>query len=624
MSFSSNGGGLVNAKVILNSVRQSVCRLPLVHLLVIFCIAVFPMLLYGDGLLSPLSLDLQTSPSEYWVTSFYSWQSKQSLGTSFNAQGWLFPSATFFSLFSFIGIPGWLTARIWYVAILFTAGVSMYFYMTWILHRYASEAYGNKTTKPDENKRRIALCSLVAAIGYMANPYVVLHINNGHFLVPYALLPLQLLILDKGLHSGRLYYAALLGLLSIVVTTNLPILAINYIIISSYIAYYFWATAQSLSTRTVKFICVYFALSFSNLLWFVLPLAITILNADSTIAAAQAQESWQMYGMRSSVSETFRLMGIWPLYSSGVEFSDYYLNNLMGILTTSLIPILAIVGLAYLRGFHLTPLFLLILVLSIFMAVGGHVSNPFRNLYIFCYDHVPLFAMFRNGYKFVGMIAFIYVLLISIGLYYWISRKSFNEKKRSYAATVVILVFILASLPLFRGQIFAKNQLAVVPPYWSDVAKWLDSQHDHSRVMLLPDQYFDTYKWGGYAGFFSSAPYISNDVIANGSSNSGNEIIQKLYKPFSYKLNPSTNLPKDNISDDNFCNSIASMSIRYLLQRNDIDTSIYHVASPALMKMKLRKLSCVALVKSFGKVDIYEITRPSLPRLFISPLNELQ
>lgn len=600
----------------LDLILSGVYRHPAAHFLIILLVATFPMLLYGNNLLSPVSLDLQTEPFNFWNTVFYSWQSKQFLGGAINAQGWLFPSATFFSLFSFLDFPSSVTVRIWYVAILLTAGITMYYYATWIFQSYELRCCDVSTNTLVGNDRTIKLCSLVAAIGYMANPYVVLHCLNGHFLIPYAVLPLQLLILDKGLISGKLYYAVLLGLLSVMVTTNLPLVVLSYALICAYIGYFVVFVDRGLSLKVIRFVVVFFTVTALNLLWFILPTAINFINADASMAAAQAQETWQMYGQNSSLLETFRLLGVWAIYGYGYEFSDYYINNFIGIFATFLIPIIAITSLIYIGKSRLLIFILLIYTVSVFMAVGGHALNPFRDLYIYFYDHVPLFSMFRNGYKFVGAMAFAYVLIITMGLYKWMNNKSSN--KSTFAAIFVMLIFIASALPLFRGQLFANNQLAKVPMYWKDVANFLDDKHSLFRVMLLPDQYFETYKWGGYAGFISSAPYISQDVIANGGIKEGNELIQMLYKPF-INLEKSNTFSSDkSVSNSEFCELLVSMSVRYVLQRNDIDISIYHVASQSKMREKLGAINCISKVQSFNAVDIYEVTMPVLPRIYSS------
>jgi hypothetical protein len=326
-----------------------------------------------------------------------------------------------------------------------------------------------------------------------------------------------------------------------------------------------------------------------------------------------------MYGRHSSFSETFRLLGIWPIYTGDFEFSNFYVDNAIAIVATYLLPAIAVCTLIFVRRSPLFIFLLILLLFSTFMAVGGHASSPLKGIYVYLYDHLPLFPMFRNGYKFVGVIAFIYVVLISIGLFFLLNQRWMAKKKFSGVLPfAVVVLFFTSALPLFRGQLFSPSHRAEIPSYWHDAAKWLDNKQGHFRVFLLPDQYFATYKWGGYAGFFSAAPYLSHDVISNTSTKSGNEVIQMLYGPLSQRLNTSTRKFDGQVREEDFCKILGALSIEYIVQRNDIDHTIYNVSSPMMVRRFLERRKCVKFIRAFGKVDIYEVVGKSLPRFYIA------
>jgi len=291
------------------------------HVIIIAVLAIIPMLWYGDRLISNIGLDLQVTPRALLEDVFFGWQSRSSLGTSFIGSGWVFPSATFFTILSAAGLPGFVIVRCWYVLILFLAGICMYVYVLSLLtNHFPCEGLTNK----HEQVGYRAKCALVGAIGYMANPYVVMHFDNGHFLIPYAILPLQLLIVEKGLRSGNLYFAPLLALTAVLVTTNPPIVLINYVVIAMFILWYImWIDGQNMAKK-MMFVVASFSLVGLNLLWFFVPTLLLLLSNDPTLSGAMAAESWQMYGMHSSFSETLRLLGIWGLYASGNDYAEYF------------------------------------------------------------------------------------------------------------------------------------------------------------------------------------------------------------------------------------------------------------------------------------------------------------
>lgn len=593
------------------NLRKNVAR----HIIFIAALAVIPMLWYGSGPIADIGLDLQLTPRDFLENVFYGWQSKHSLGTTSNASGWVFPPSIFFNALPLTRLPDFLIVRIWYSLILFSAGVTMYLYINYLLknHCPCDPAVGNRELAINH---RLA-CAFVGAVGYMANPYVVLHFNNGHFLLPYATLPLQLLIVAKGLKSGRLYYAALLALSAILVSTNPPIVLINYIVITLFALWYIvWIDAQNIAKK-LRFVGISFFLIGLNLLWYFAPTLLMLSIQDTVLTGALAQESWTLYGSYSSFAETLRLLGIWWLYAGDVQFG-FYRNNILATVTTYLLPIMALLPLIFLKKKQLLYFPIILIIFGIFMATGGQASSPFKPIYVYFYANVPLFSMFRNGYKFVGIIAFAYVSLISIFLY-WLANRSVNaygERRVKYLRHMAIAIFLISALPLFRGSIFGEKNLVQMPSYWKDAAMWLNRQQGQFRIALFPDQYFDTYKWGT-SGFMASAPYVSQDMVFNSTEKSGNEIIQALYYPLAKRTNPETQIFRGDTLEDTFCKLLPLLNVRYVIQRNDIDTSIYKVSRPKETKRFLDAQECLQFRKRFGELDIYETRRRYLPRIYV-------
>lgn len=579
---------------------------------VILALATIPMLWYGTKLLST-NLELQISLSQSLRIFPYAWQSQQSLGTSLMAQGWLFPVGTFYALCSIVNIPGYIAVRLWYIGILFLAGATMYFYASSLLRKLSIDSYGNKRASPDE----LAAGSLIAAIAYIANPFVVASYDNGHFLNLYAILPLQLLFLEKGLATGKIYYAACMGLLSLFVTTNIPIVIINYLVLFIYIIFHCLIIERNFDRKKAVFLLTTLVITLLNLLWYFLPMLLVFLRNDSTLSSAIMQESWQMYGKHSSFSETFRLLGTWPIYGA-YKFGPYYVNNGLVIVITYLIPLLAISGIVISQRNRIITFFLILLAVSLFMAVGGHSSSPLKGVYVYFYDHIPLFPMFRNGYKFVGIIAFVYAILISMTLLFLLQHEWVRAKKLFIPICLSFAtIFIFSAQPLYSGRIFNNNSLVEeVPMYWRDAADWLDSKKDDFRVLLLPDQYFDTYRWGAWSSFYSSVPYLKHDTIFNSATKDGNEIIQMLYSPLSSSRETATHKFQGNIGNDDFCNILKVMGIQYIIQRDDIDWSVYKVSPPENVKLFLKNLSCVEFSRNFGEAYIYRVIPDVFPKFY--------
>ena len=105
----------------------------------------------SPGLISPdTKLDLTANPLRFLARAANLWNSDLPFGQAQNqAYGYLFPHGAFFLLGDLVGLPGWVTQRLWW-ALLLTAGF-------WGLLRVA-EALGIGTTPPASSRRWRSRC----------------------------------------------------------------------------------------------------------------------------------------------------------------------------------------------------------------------------------------------------------------------------------------------------------------------------------------------------------------------------------------------------------------------------------------------------------------------------------
>ncbi|MBI3692312.1 MAG: DUF3367 domain-containing protein, partial [Mycolicibacterium aromaticivorans] len=89
----------------------------------VFLVALVLCFAQSPGLISPdTKLDLTANPLRFLTRAANLWNSDLPFGQAQNqAYGYLFPHGAFFLLGDTLGLPGWVTQRLWW-ALLLTAG----------------------------------------------------------------------------------------------------------------------------------------------------------------------------------------------------------------------------------------------------------------------------------------------------------------------------------------------------------------------------------------------------------------------------------------------------------------------------------------------------------------------
>lgn len=161
----------------------------------------------SPGQISPdTKLDLTANPLRFLARAFNLWNSDLPFGQAQNqAYGYLFPHGTFFLLGDVLGVPGWVTQRLWW-ALLLTVGF-------WGVLRVA-EALGIGSTPS----------RLIGAAAFALSPRVLTTLGAissetlPMMLAPWVLLPVILAL--RGQHSVRLMAARSAGAVALMGAVN--------------------------------------------------------------------------------------------------------------------------------------------------------------------------------------------------------------------------------------------------------------------------------------------------------------------------------------------------------------------------------------------------------------------
>jgi len=346
--------------------------------------------------------------------------------------------------------------------------------------------------------------------------------------------------------------------------------------------------------------------------WWFLPALSYMVTARDIISYNILAETPLMYNAYSSYPEVFRLLSHWAFHS-GYEkmyynYSSAYLYNPYIILISFVIPIIAILGLLFRpvgrsEKTYISLFASFLLILAIPMAVGAYPPQSpegTATIYQWLYDHIFWFKIFRNGYKFAMILAFVYAVLLGFLLDDMARgfRRHINIGSHNKMSMVFVCLILLNSYPFFTGSLFEKEFIIdEVPVYWTKLAEWVNAQPDDFKVLLLPDQYFPVYVWGhpmsDVAASFINRPQI---FLMPGLpiGRYGYELINSIYR----EMNTNSSVSLGSV--------LWLMGVKYIIQRNDVDWEYYGSLSPRQVKDCLGRQKDIRLVKSFGPLDIYE------------------
>ncbi len=574
-------------------------------------LSVIPFLAYNNVIIPETDLAYNISPSHAFFNRLFLWDNSVNLGI------FLFNTVDFYNFFNIclhqLNIPPQLTKQIWLSFLLFVTGLSMYYFIGVFF----------------EKKNR--LLKLVSSTAYMYSLYMVRMIYlTSTFLLSYMMLPLLMGLYIKGLRSKKRYtfYAVLIGLSSVILSNiNFTLIAINIIAIFLFLLVYIFVQKRENLLRILKFNILILIFTLLISFWWIVAYTYGVVTNWEITARALNLETPKMYNIMSSYLESFRLLGEWSFYGGYKNilyfpFSPFYIKNNLGILSSFLLTIISICGLLFLAKKKEKKILYLLLLLVVFLplAVGAYpIKNPTLTgkIYLWFYKNIPLFSIFRNGYKSVAIIAFVYAVLIGYftwSICFFLKRKLGSVKKILYkvlSGIFVLLIFgliLLNSFPLWTGKLFDKNRiLKSIPPYWYKTAEGLNANSLNFRIFYLPDQYFPVYYWGRPITDVGVA-LIDKSHIQTYTSSIQRGPIGLLYDSVSKESNL-----------DSFVKMLSLVNTEYVIQRNDINWEYYNVESPDKIKRILNSMDGIHYKKSFGEVDLYQIDKDYFLPYIYSP-----
>jgi len=580
----------------------------LVDLLIILALSMIVLNWFsGDAIIAKGDLSIPLRPDASFYQSLFMWNDHLSAGQSGPFVINLFPFHAFFIFFDWLGLTLAAIEKVWFVFIFFMIGLGMYY----LVMSVVSEHYHR-------------LAALFAAAFYMFNMYLVLLSPPTHSLIlAYMMSPLILGFFIRGLREkeGSGKYVALIGVSSTLFISgifNIPpflIIALCYLI-------YHLITNRKLAGHSLRFTgCAIGVTILINLWWLYAFLPYFLHPGEQVATGAFIERPGGLRSENASFLELLRLSGHWAFYSSALgskyyAFAEAYHSSPLLILATYVPPLLALLALLFQKTTRGVAWFFgFLAALGLFLAAGSH--PPTGGVFMFLYDRVPGFWIFREPFKFIGITVLAYAVLIGIAVA-TISSKLKEIKPRiqpmkqgnHWLVTIPIILIIGACLmgsawPMLTGAVIEPDRGALpservmIPEYWYQASDWLNRQEGEFRVFLLPQGFnYALYDWG-YHGSDIAAELITKPLLGPAYGYYEQRKADDILDEVVLAIDKGENLEPD---------ILEKLNIRYVMQRNDINWELMKITSAERVIESLELQPNLKLVRSFGPLLVYENT----------------
>ncbi|KUI19808.1 hypothetical protein AU193_07905 [Mycobacterium sp. GA-1285] len=537
----------------------------------------------SPGQISPdTKLDLTANPLRFLARAFNLWNSELPFGQAQNqAYGYLFPHGTFFLLGDVVGLPGWVTQRLWW-ALLLVVGF-------WGVLRVAEAlGIGSPTSR------------VIAAVAYALSPRVLTTLGAissetvPMMLAPWVLLPVILVLQGDArvrvLAMRSAVAIALMGAVNAVATLTGCLCAV------------IWLACHRPTKLWWRF-AAWWALGITlAVLWWAV--ALVLLGRVSPpfldfIESSGVTTRWM------SLTEMMRGTDAWtPFVAPNATAGASLVTGSVAVLATTLVAAAGLAGLALKTMPARGRLIAILLIGVTLLAVGysGGLGSPVAQQVQAFLDAsgTPL----RNLHKLEPMLR----LPLALGLAHllgriplpgsapraqWTTALAHPERDKRVAVGIVVLVALAAGTSLaWTGRLTPPGAFDAIPQYWHDTADWLDEHNTGGRVLVAPGAPFATQVWGNshdeplqvlgesFWGVRDSIPLTPPQTIRALDS------VQRLF---------AAGRPSAGLAD-----ALARQGISYVVVRNDLDPESSRSARPLLVHRAIDGSPGLGKVAEFG------------------------
>ncbi|MBI5358414.1 hypothetical protein HZB69_02180 [Candidatus Amesbacteria bacterium] len=469
---------------------------------------------------------------------------------------------------------------------------------------------------------------LIAGGFYLLNPYSMSQIwSRGIYaqFFAFALIPVFLYCFIRGLKSNRLSYIGIGIILSFilssafVVITNVVVLWIPIIL---YLGYFLIIHRRE---RNIQIYSIIYTLLlmilwiFTNF-WWLWPTYSTASSAYYHFLTG----SNNLDSLRGMSQMYFKPIWVIRLFQGFIFFLSNAYNNtyshLIFRILSWLIPITAVCSLYYLKKIREIWYFLLLWIVGFSFSIG--TNPPTGAIFTWFFANFSFLQAFRNPYEKAGLLLMLaYTPLFGLGL------STIFKYSKIIGTLILIVVCGILVWPMWTGRVI--NAWVKVPAYYKEADNWISSQEGDFKIIQMPLVAGDgvRYDWQHtYQGiepseFLFTTSSIGRNVAFNKVYY--NILLQRfgIFSPGSFGSDPDTS--KSKFKSIELWEELDKLGVRYIVFHRDYDQVT--IQSKSLNTIEnLAKEKNIKFLKSFGKLDIYEVITPNPISRLYSPNTKLE
>lgn len=433
---------------------------------------------------------------------------------------------------------------------------------------------------------------------YVLNTYILMLVGGGQVQgigMSYSLLPFSLLLFFGQINNTiykKLRYSIVLGLMiSMQMLFDTRVGYLTIIIVGTY-----WIF-QVLINRNVRYTINSLVFSFlmpgllSLLLhsFWILPTIVSHQNPIDQLGTAYYISGAVKYFSFAKFEDAITLLH--PNWPENIFGKVYFMRPeflVLPVLTYS--SLFFVKKLKEARERFYILFFSLVGIIGAFLAKG--LNEPFGNVYLWLFNNVPGFVMFRDPTKWYIFITISYSVLIPFTIrqiYEWLKSKDKFSIKNSFLniqntfLLFLILYFLFLIRPALFSQLSGTFQTAEAPNEYIALEKFLSSQSDFSRTLWVPQQQ----RFGYYSASHPAIP--ANDYFSLYDDKS---ILSKL--EMSEKLLQESAVKYVIVPDD-------SQGEIFLNDRK-YDNKLY-----LSTLSEVKRISWLKQIQGFGKIAVFQV-----------------
>ncbi|WP_197074833.1 alpha-(1-_3)-arabinofuranosyltransferase [Rhodococcus sp. MEB064] len=531
--------------------------------------------------------DLTQNPLGFLSRASHLWTSDATFGQVQNqAYGYFFPHGSFFALGDILGLPGWVTQRLWWAVLLF-AGF-------WgIIRLCEALGVGSRGSR------------VVAALAFALAPRVITTLGSisseslPMMLAPWVLIPLVRVFSGKPVSIPRAAASsavavALMGAVNAVATAAATLVAVV------------WWLAHRPDARWRRFTLWWIPALVAATSWWVVSLF--ILGGVSPpfldyIESSGTTTQW------ASLTEVLRGTSSWTPFVSPERIAGaVVVTQPAAVIASCVVAAAGLAGLA-MRSMPARGRLVLVLMVGIVGMTAGYVGGLASPVS----EPVRLFldtagAPLRNIHKLEPVIRLPLVLGLAHLLTHaplpgtvssprWRRAASHPEREPLMAFAALILVALTVATSLaWTGRLAPRGAYEAVPAEWSEAAQWLSDNAGEapaqSRALVVPGAPLAAQLWGLTRDeplqALASSPWAVRDAVP-------------LVPPGAIRaLDSVQRLLADGRPSDGMADTLAGMNIRYLVLRNDLDPETSRSTRTSLAHQSIENSPGLTRVATFG------------------------